>query len=47
MFDMKQLQKMQKELQDRMKHMQDDLKTQTVDGSSGGGMVTATVNGNQ
>jgi nucleoid-associated protein EbfC len=47
MFDMKQLQKMQKELQERMSKVQDDLKTKTVDASSGGGMVTATANGNQ
>jgi nucleoid-associated protein EbfC len=47
MFDMKQLQKMQKELQERMSKVQDDLKTKTIDASSGGGMVTATANGNQ
>lgn len=47
MFDVKQLQKMQKDLQDRMGKIQEELKTKTVDASSGGGMVTATVNGNQ
>lgn len=47
MFDVKQLQKMQKELQERMGKVQEDLKSQTVDGSAGGGMVTATANGNQ
>ena len=47
MFDVKQLQKMQKELQDRMGQIQEELKTKTVDASSGGGMVTATANGNQ
>lgn len=47
MFDMKQLQKMQKELQDRMAKVQEEMKTKTVDASSGGGMVTATANGNQ
>jgi DNA-binding YbaB/EbfC family protein len=47
MFDLKQLQKMQKELQDRMAKVQEDLKTKTIDASSGGGMVTATANGNQ
>lgn len=47
MFDLKQLQKMQKELQERMSQVQEDLKTKTVDASSGGGIVTATVNGNQ
>jgi nucleoid-associated protein EbfC len=47
MFDLKQLQKMQKELQERMSQVQDDLATKSVDASSGGGMVTATANGNQ
>ncbi len=47
MFDLKQLQKMQKELQERMSQMQEEMKTKTVDASSGGGMVTATANGNQ
>lgn len=47
MFDLKQLQKMQKELQERMEKVQEDLKTKTVDASAGGGMVTATANGNQ
>lgn len=47
MFDVKQLQKMQKDLQDRMSKAQEDLKSKTVDASAGGGMVTATVNGNQ
>jgi DNA-binding YbaB/EbfC family protein len=47
MFDAKQLQKMQKELQDRMTKVQDEMKNTKVDASSGGGMVTATVNGNQ
>ena len=47
MFDLKQLQKMQKELQERMEKVQEDLKSQTVDASAGGGIVTATANGNQ
>ena len=47
MFDLKQIQKMQKELQDRMSRVQDDLKGQEVEGTSGGGMVVAKVNGNQ
>jgi nucleoid-associated protein EbfC len=47
MLDMKQLQKMQKELHERMERMQEDLKGQTVEASSGGGMVSAVVNGNQ
>ena len=37
------LQKMQKE----MEEMQDKLEGMTVEGSAGGGMVTATVNGKQ
>ncbi len=47
MFDIKQIQKMQKELQDRMAQVQGDLKTQEVEGTSGGGMVVARANGNQ
>lgn len=47
MFDAKQLQKMQKELQDRMTQVQEEMKTTNVEASSGGGMVTATCNGNQ
>jgi nucleoid-associated protein EbfC len=47
MFDLKQLQKMQKELSDRMERIQDELKTKTVEASAGGGIVTATANGNQ
>ncbi len=47
MFDIKQIQKMQKELQDRMAQVQGDLKTQEVDGTAGGGMVVARANGNQ
>lgn len=47
MFDIKQIQKMQKELQDRMAQVQGDLKTQEVEGTAGGGMVVARANGNQ
>lgn len=47
MFDMKQIQKMQKELQDRMAQVQGDLKNQEVEGTAGGGMVVARANGNQ
>jgi DNA-binding YbaB/EbfC family protein len=47
MFDVKQLQKMQKELSERMTKAQDDLKTKSVEGTSGGGIVTAMVNGAQ
>ena len=45
MFDVKQLQKMQKELQDRMAKVQEELKTKTVEASAGGGMVTAVARG--
>ena len=38
---------MQKELQDRMAKVQGDLKDQEVEGTAGGGMVVAKVNGNQ
>ena len=44
---MKQIQKMQKELQERMARIQEEMKTKTVEAASGGGMVTAVVNGNQ
>lgn len=47
MFDLKQIQKMQQELQTRMAKLQEDLKSQTVEAASGGGMVTAIANGNQ
>ena len=38
---------MQQELQTRMAKLQEDLKSQTVEAASGGGMVTAIANGNQ
>jgi hypothetical protein len=47
MFDLKQLQKMQKELADRMERVQEELKAKTVEASAGGGIVTATANGAQ
>lgn len=47
MLDIKAIQKMQKEFQDRLGKAQEDLKDRTVEASSGGGMVTATVNGGQ
>lgn len=47
MLDIKSIQKMQKEFQDRLGKAQEDLKGRTVEASSGGGMVTATVNGSQ
>ena len=47
MFDMKKLQKLQKDLQDKMSNIQDELGIQRVEGSSGGGMVKVVVSGNQ
>lgn len=47
MFDLRQIQKMQKELQDRLERVREELKQKTVEASSGGGMVTAVANGAQ
>jgi len=47
MFDLRQIQKMQKELQERMERAREELKQKTVEASSGGGMVTAVANGAQ
>ncbi|MGB9691579.1 MAG: YbaB/EbfC family nucleoid-associated protein [Candidatus Sumerlaeaceae bacterium] len=47
MFDLRQIQKMQKELQERMERVREELKQKTVEASSGGGMVTAVANGGQ
>lgn len=47
MFDVKAIQKMQNELHERITKAQDELATKTVEASSGGGMVTATVSGAQ
>ena len=47
MFDLKQFQKMQKELQGRMEVMQREMENQTVEASSGGGVVRVVVNGAQ
>ena len=47
MFDLRQIQKMQKELQERMERVREELKQKTVEASSGGGMVTAIANGAQ
>lgn len=47
MFDLRQIQKMQKELQERMEKIREELKQKTVEASSGGGMVTAVANGAQ
>lgn len=47
MFDIKQIQKMQQELHDRMGKVQEELQHKLVQGTSGGGIVSAEVNGNQ
>ncbi len=47
MFDLRQIQKMQKELQERMEKIREELKQKTVEASSGGGMVTVVANGAQ
>jgi len=47
MFDMRQLQKMQKDLQDRMEKIQEELGRRNVEGTSGGGIVTVVANGKQ
>jgi len=47
MFDLRQIQKMQKELQERMERVREELKQKTVEAFSGGGMVTAVANGAQ
>jgi DNA-binding YbaB/EbfC family protein len=47
MFDMKKLQRMQKDLQEKMSSMQDELADQRVEGTAGGGMVKVAVTGNQ
>jgi DNA-binding YbaB/EbfC family protein len=45
MFDLKQLQKMQKELQDRMQSMQREVENKTVEATAGGGVVRVVANG--
>lgn len=47
MKNIKDLMKMQKHLQEGMQKMQEELALKTVEASSGGGMVTATVSGQQ
>jgi len=47
MFDMRQIQKIQKDLQDRMEKIQEELGKRTVEGTSGGGLVTVVANGSQ
>jgi nucleoid-associated protein EbfC len=47
MLDIKKIQKMSKDLQAGMETMKDELATVTTEGTSGGGAVKVTVNGNQ
>ncbi len=47
MFDLKQLQKMQKDLQEQIEAMQRNAQNQTVEASSGGGAVRVVANGAQ
>lgn len=45
-FDMRAIQEMQRNMQQQMAKMQSEIGSQTVEGSSGGGMVKITMNGN-
>jgi len=47
MFDVRQIQKIQKDLQDRMEKIQEELGHRNVEGSAGGGIVTVVANGQQ
>jgi DNA-binding YbaB/EbfC family protein len=47
MFDLKQFQKMQKEMQERIESLQRDMENQTVEATSGGGVVRVVANGAQ
>jgi len=47
MFDLKQFQKMQKEMQGRIETMQREMENQTVEATSGGGVVRVIANGAQ
>ena len=47
MFDMKKIAQLQKELQTKMAQVQEELKTKTVEGTSGGGLVTAVASGSK
>lgn len=46
MFDPGMIRKLQKDLTERMHAMRESLKTKTVEGSAGGGVVTVVCNGN-
>jgi DNA-binding YbaB/EbfC family protein len=45
MFDMKKIAQLQQELQSNLAKVQEDLKTRTVEGTAGGGLVKATASG--
>ena len=47
MLDLKKFQKLSKNLQDGMETMKEELEKKTVEGTSGGGVVTVVANGNQ
>jgi hypothetical protein len=47
MFDLKQMQKMQKQLQEQFEALQKEAKTKRISASAGGGAVRVTVNGEQ
>lgn len=47
MFDLKRLQEMQAQMQQQLGQVQDELAQKTVEGSSGGGVVTVVINGKQ
>jgi len=47
MFDLKQFQKMQKEVQERVESLRQEMESQTVEATSGGGVVRVVANGAQ
>ncbi|KPL07457.1 hypothetical protein AMJ85_09485 [candidate division BRC1 bacterium SM23_51] len=47
MFDLKQLQKMQKQLQGQIESLQQEMENQTVEATAGGGAVRVVANGAQ
>ena len=47
MFDMKQIQDLQKSMKDKMDNMQSEMEKVRCEGTSGGGMVKVVLDGNQ
>ena len=47
MFDLKQIQKLQKEMEQKMGSMQEEMGNMRVEGAAGGGMVNIVMDGNQ